>query len=98
MPWPPGAARAKRLAADISEDVMGVEDVHNQLKVRRGFLAGLTGERAEEREISRSAERESAEAPARRGTRTSATGGATTGTTPGATSGSSTTETARRAT
>ncbi len=72
--------RAKRLAADIADEVMGVEDVHNQLKVRHGFLASLTGERAEEREVSLSAERESTEATGRRGTRTGATTGTTGGT------------------
>jgi hypothetical protein len=74
--------RAKRLAADIAEDVLGVTDIHNQLKVRHGFLAGLTGEKAEEeREVSRTAEREGAEATARRGPRTSGTPGTTAGTT-----------------
>jgi hypothetical protein len=77
--------RVKRLAADIADDVMGVEDVHNQLKVRHGFLAGLTGEKVEEREVSRSTEREGSETTARRGARTSASASTTAGTTTGAT-------------
>jgi hypothetical protein len=48
----------KRRAEDVVEDVFGVEDVQNQLKIRHGFLAGLTGERADEREVTRGAERE----------------------------------------
>ena len=51
----------KRMAEDAIEDIMGVEDVHNQLKVRHGFLAGLTGEKADEREVSRPAVREGAQ-------------------------------------
>jgi hypothetical protein len=50
--------RTKRMAEDAIEDVTGVDDVHNQLKVRHGFLAGLTGEKADEREVSRAAVRE----------------------------------------
>jgi hypothetical protein len=73
--------RAKRLAADIGDEVMGVEDVHNQLKVRHGLLAGLTGEKAEERDVSRTAERESTETTTRRGPRTGATADATAGAT-----------------
>jgi hypothetical protein len=68
---------SKRLAANIADDVFGVEDVHNELKVRHGFLAGLTGEKAEDREVSRTTEREASEAATRRGTRTGATAGAT---------------------
>ena len=37
----------KRLAEDIAEEVFGVEDVHNQLKVRHGAFARMTGEKAE---------------------------------------------------
>ena len=48
----------KRFAEDLAEDVMGVDDVNNQLKVRHGFLAGLTGEKASERELSRETSRE----------------------------------------
>jgi len=50
--------RAKRLAEDIAEEVWGVDDVRNELKVRRGFLAALTGEQADEREVTRTATRE----------------------------------------
>lgn len=50
--------RTKRMAEDAIEDVIGVDDVHNQLKVRHGFLAGLTGEKADEREVSRPPVRE----------------------------------------
>jgi osmotically-inducible protein OsmY len=46
--------RAKRLAEDIVEDVVGVSDVHNELKVRHGFLAGLTGEKADEQDLAAS--------------------------------------------
>jgi BON domain-containing protein len=70
--------RAKRLAADIADDVFGIQDVHNQLKVRHGLLAGLTGEKADERELSRTTEREGTETPARRGMRPGATGARTT--------------------
>src|SRR5919109_1247222 len=42
---------AKRLAEDLAEDIAGVRDVHNELKIRHGFLAGLTGEKADEREV-----------------------------------------------
>jgi hypothetical protein len=37
----------KRLAEDIAEEIFGVEDVHNELKVRKGAFASLTGEKAE---------------------------------------------------
>lgn len=43
---------AKRLAEDIVEDISGVRDVHNKLKVRHGFLAALTGEKATERDLA----------------------------------------------
>lgn len=45
----------KRIAEYVAEDVMGVDDVNNQLKVRHGFWASLTGERAGEsdRELTR---------------------------------------------
>ena len=74
--------REKRLAEDIAEDVFGVEDVHNELKIRHGFLAGLTGEKADEREVGRTAQREGAGATAgTTGARTSGTraGGRTSG-------------------
>lgn len=40
----------KRLAEYIAEDALGVDDVDNQLKVRHGFWATLTGEREDEHE------------------------------------------------
>lgn len=43
---------AKRLAVDIVEDISGVRDVHNKLKVRHGFLAALTGEKASEQDLA----------------------------------------------
>ncbi|MGH7710178.1 MAG: BON domain-containing protein [Gemmatimonadaceae bacterium] len=52
--------RAKRLAEDIVEEVWGIDDVRNELKVRRGFLAAFTGERADEREVERPTAREMA--------------------------------------
>lgn len=57
--------RAKRLAEDLVEDVFGVHDVQNQLKIRHGFLAGLTGEKADEREVAVTAGRERNEATKR---------------------------------
>ena len=50
--------RAKRLAEDIAEDIWGVEDVKNDLKIRHGFLASLTGEQADERDVTRPAVRD----------------------------------------
>ena len=41
---------AKRLTEDIAEDVFGVDDVRNELRVRRGFFASLMGDREEETE------------------------------------------------
>ena len=52
---------AKRLAEDLAEEVLGVRDVHNELKIRHGFLAGLTGEKADEREVAIPANRERSE-------------------------------------
>ena len=49
---------AKRMAEDIAEEVLGVEDVQNELKVRRGFLAGLTGEKATEDDNARAQSRQ----------------------------------------
>ncbi|HKG90725.1 MAG TPA: BON domain-containing protein [Gemmatimonadaceae bacterium] len=75
--------RQKRLAEDVVEDVFGVDDVDNGLKVRHGFLAGLTGERVDDREVARGTERETTGAGTTPGART-ATGtraGRTTGTT-----------------
>jgi osmotically-inducible protein OsmY len=50
--------KAKRLAEDLAEEVWGVEDVRNELKVRHGFLASLTGEQADDREVRRTTARE----------------------------------------
>ena len=36
----------KRIAEFIAEDVVGVDDVRNQLEVRRGFWASLHGDRS----------------------------------------------------
>ena len=48
----------KRLAEYIAEDALGVDDVDNQLKVRHGFWATLSGEKADDSEsVERSAER-----------------------------------------
>lgn len=59
--------RAKRLAEDLAEDVFGVQDIHNQLKVRHGFLAGLTGEKADEAEVAIPANRERSETTRKEG-------------------------------
>jgi len=40
----------KRLAEYIAEDALGVDDVDNQLKVRHGFWATLSGEKADDSE------------------------------------------------
>jgi osmotically-inducible protein OsmY len=58
---------AKRLAEDLAEDVFGVRDVHNQLKVRHGFLAGLTGEKADERQVPVTSTSERSETTRREG-------------------------------
>lgn len=50
--------REKRLAEFIAEDALGVDDVQNRLKVRHGFWAALSGERATERELPKSAVRD----------------------------------------
>jgi hypothetical protein len=50
--------RMKRLVEDVAEDVWGVNDVRNELKVRHGFLAALTGERVDEREVERTTAKE----------------------------------------
>jgi hypothetical protein len=49
---------AKRLAEDIAETVLGVDDVNNELKVRHGLFARITGEHVGEREIVMEAQRE----------------------------------------
>ena len=48
----------KRIAELIADDTLGVDDVHNQLKVRHGFWAGLRGERSAERQLHREPERD----------------------------------------
>jgi hypothetical protein len=47
----------KRLAEDLAEQVSGVTDVHNQLKVDKGFFAKLFGSSEEGRERDREQER-----------------------------------------
>jgi hypothetical protein len=37
----------KRIAEFIADDVVGVDDVRNQLKVRRGFWTSLAGDHSE---------------------------------------------------
>jgi hypothetical protein len=76
--------RAKRLAEDIAEDVWGVDDVRNELKVRHGFLASLTGEKADDRDVTQPAFREGDEAT-RKASRT--TGGTTAPGSPASTTG-----------
>ena len=44
----------KRLAEDLAERCVGVNDVHNQLKVDKGFFAKLFGTDEEDRERDRS--------------------------------------------
>jgi osmotically-inducible protein OsmY len=48
----------KRIAELIADDALGVDDVNNQLKVRHGFWASITGERAAERQLHREPERD----------------------------------------
>jgi BON domain len=48
----------KRIAELIADDTLGVDDVNNQLKVRHGFWASITGERAAERQLHREPERD----------------------------------------
>jgi osmotically-inducible protein OsmY len=48
----------KRIAELIADDTIGVDDVNNQLKVRHGFWASVTGERAAERQLHRDPERD----------------------------------------
>ena len=43
----------KRIAEFLAEDVLGVNDVENHIKVRHGFWAAVTGERATDRELKR---------------------------------------------
>jgi hypothetical protein len=63
----------KHLAEDVAAAVFGVRDVDNDLKVRHGLLAALTGEKASDRELARAAERHERDAtPHERSGRTSA--------------------------
>jgi hypothetical protein len=48
----------KRLAEYITEDALGVDDVDNRLKVRHGLWAAISGERADDREVTTHAKRE----------------------------------------
>jgi BON domain len=48
----------KHLVEDVAADISGVRDVENALKVRHGFLASLTGEKAVDREIERATVRD----------------------------------------
>jgi osmotically-inducible protein OsmY len=48
----------KRLAEDLAERVSGVNDVHNQLKVDKGFFAKLFGTDEEDRERDRIRDRD----------------------------------------
>jgi BON domain-containing protein len=47
----------KRLAEDLAERVSGVTDIHNQLKVDRGFFAKLFGRSEDDRDRDRDQER-----------------------------------------
>ncbi len=49
----------KRLAEYIAEDVVGIDDVENRLKVRHGFWATIVGEKAVEREMPTLADHDS---------------------------------------
>jgi hypothetical protein len=50
--------RAKRLAEDVAEQVMGVRDVHNHLKARRGFWDSVLGGGGDEADRDRERNRE----------------------------------------
>jgi hypothetical protein len=70
--------RAKRLAEDLAEEIWGIDDVRNELKVRRGFLASLTGEKADERDVTQPAVRDNT-GETRRSTRGSSGGSTSAG-------------------
>lgn len=55
----------KRIAEELAESVLGVQDVENGLKVRHGIWARMSGEHASDREISRDAAREPKVGPSR---------------------------------
>jgi hypothetical protein len=69
---------AKRLAEDIADDVSGVTDVHNDLKIRHGLFAGVTGEKATDREVDIANQREGSSGSTRHGNRSTTTSGART--------------------
>jgi hypothetical protein len=52
-----GDRQQKRLAEDLAERCSGVSDVHNQLKVDKGFFAKLFGSSEEDEERDRGQER-----------------------------------------
>jgi hypothetical protein len=54
----------KRIADFVAEDVVGVDDVHNQLTVRHGFWSSVAGRRAPERGPARESESATGEASA----------------------------------
>jgi len=62
----------KRLAEYIAEDVVGIDDVENRLKVRHGFWATVIGEKAVEREMPTRVERDSRTASSEGGRNASA--------------------------
>ena len=62
----------KRLAEYIAEDVVGIDDVENRLKVRHGFWATVIGEKAVEREMPTRVERDSRTASSEGGRKASA--------------------------
>ena len=62
----------KRLAEYIAEDVVGIDDVENRLKVRHGFWATIIGEKAAERQMPILAERDSRTASSEAGRNASA--------------------------
>jgi BON domain-containing protein len=62
----------KRLAEYIVEDVVGIDDVENRLKVRHGFWATIVGEKAAERQMPILSERDSGTASSEAGRNASA--------------------------
>jgi hypothetical protein len=70
----------KRLVEDVAENVWGVNDVRNELKVRHGFLAALTGERVDEREVERTTAKETGSISQQRSTAAPARSSTTPGT------------------
>ena len=81
--------RAKRLAEDIAERVMGVRDVHNELKARRGFwdtlFGGSDADADRDRERNREQNRQLNERAASAERGTTAASSTTSGTSGGAT-------------